>query len=95
MNNTTSTDTLLKAVVKELRLMRKQVDSMVGMMQTDARNADRLITVGDAAKILNRSVDYVYDLLHSGRLGSSRLTPRGRHMLSENEVRRFPANTSR
>lgn len=79
----------ISGIARELRQMRSDMQKIVGIINADLRTSDRLISVREAARILNRSTDYIYDLIHSGRLGSRRDGPRGRHSISENEIRRY------
>lgn len=85
----TANETQLKTIVRELRAVRKQLHEVVDILQTNAQNSDRFISVHDAALIMHRSTDYVYELVRSGRLGASRVSPKGKYQLSENEVRRY------
>lgn len=76
-------------ILREIRALRAEVDNITAILNVDIRKPDRLISVKEAAKILNRSIDYVYDLINHGRIGASRATAKANYRLSENEVRRF------
>ncbi len=87
-SNVTKDDSPQKMIIRELKAVRKEIRAIAELLHTKADKSDRLISVKEAASIMHRSTDYVYDLIHAGRIGASRPTPTSRYILSENEVRR-------
>lgn len=76
------------AVMKELKLLRAEVRKLSNNLKIEAEISDRYLTVKQAAAAINKSADYVYDMIATGRLGTIRRGPRGNHRISERELHR-------
>lgn len=85
-------DQQLSTITREMRLIRGEMQKISDLINADVRCADRLVSVKEAARMLGKSTDYIYDLIHHGRLGSKRSGANGRHGISENELRRYMAS---